>query len=249
MSSFYSGSYCLNRNKQQQHHFGFTIIIGTLESLQEFQHLLSSTELDEFSHFKYPKRKTSFLLGRISAKMSIGQIHQVDLRSITIGVGVFGFPVVKGTSNNTQVSITHCENIGVSLAYQEDHPISVDIEKIDPNRLSLLEKYLSPLEANLLNAHCSREMSAFMAWTSKEALSKVLRTGLTLDFKIMSINKTEKLAEGIYINTFLNFPQYKSYTLRVNNMVCSIVVPEKSFFEYSGIIDLKNQLNQIIPTA
>ncbi|PHR20164.1 MAG: hypothetical protein COA38_19615 [Fluviicola sp.] len=247
MSSIYSGSFCLSREENKSYRFGFTIVIGNLESLLDYKYILSSNEQNELNQFKYKKRKSSFLLGRVSAKLAINQIHkEEDFQSITIGKGVFGFPIVKGVSENIQVSITHCEDVGMSLAYNEEHPISIDVEKIDTNRISLIEKYISPTEVDLLNDHCSKEMGTFMAWTSKEALSKILKTGLTLDFNIMSINKIEEIAEGIYVNTFLNFPQYKSYTFRANNMVCSIVTPEKSFFELDDVIDLKNKLKQTL---
>lgn len=64
-------------------------------------------------------------------------------------------------------------------------------------------------------------------WTVKESLSKILKTGLTIDFHILSI-KTLTKKGNMYEGTFINYCQYKFNTLIFENYICTIVMPLKT---------------------
>ncbi|MCH2224494.1 MAG: 4'-phosphopantetheinyl transferase superfamily protein [Crocinitomicaceae bacterium] len=243
MNSVHQGILRFSREENEIYTVGYSIINGDPEIQNGFGALLSPEEIGERNGFKYARRRKSFVLGRASAKLAIEQISgETPPSVITIDKGVFGFPIVKGISERISVSISHCESIGISIAYPDEHPVSVDIEKIDEERVALIEQYMTSEEMDLSTKYCSSEIGAFLMWTAKESLSKILKTGLTLDFNVMSIKEIEEVSRGVYVSTFTNFPQYKSVTFQTKKMVFSMVSPEKSTFDLSSIIELKNQL-------
>lgn len=243
MHSVHKGTFILSREENQHYSIGVAIVNGSPDVRMKLSHVLSPEELQELNDYKYERRKNSFFLGRSSAKLAIQQIaNGANPSGITVGKGVFGFPIVKGIQERISVSISHCEELGISLAYPDEHPVSIDVETINEERASLIENYITEEEAKLIGQFCSHEMSAFLFWTAKESLSKLLKTGLTLDFKIMLIKSVEEVSSGIYVSTFSNFPQYKSVTFKVKNMVCSIGLPERSAFRLEDIFDLKGKL-------
>ncbi len=58
----------------------------------------------------------------------------------------------------------------------------------------------------------------------KEALSKVLKTGLTVLLSILEV-KNIQICNDNLISTFTNFPQYCSISFNIYDYICSIVYP------------------------
>lgn len=55
-----------------------------------------------------------------------------------------------------------------------------------------------------------------LLWNIKESLSKIIKTGLMIDFKILELESIE-LENGYHVGYFKNFPQYKSVSLIINS--------------------------------
>ena len=66
-----------------------------------------------------------------------------------------------------------------------------------------------------------------MLWSIKESVSKIIRTGLTTDFKLFEIDSFEQHGDE-FSCTFKNFMQYRAVAKKIGDCVCSIVVPEKT---------------------
>lgn len=226
--------------KRQEGDFraAFCLIRGDLPFLENHLAVLHSTESAHYESLKFERRKQSYLLGRIAAKTAVSALLEINNpASFNIGFGIFHFPVVKGLNENTQVSISHCDDIGIALAFPEEHPLGLDIEKINDQRLEAIKSQLSDEEKALLEGCPVPAITGFtLAWTIKEALSKVLRTGLTADFKILEINSIKSSVQE-YTSTFRYYDQYKAISQHSNDYACSIILPRKTSADLAPFFD------------
>lgn len=193
--------------------------------------LLHPDEKGYYDTLKFDNRKSSYLLGRIASKAAISELIEEEegMKSISIGFGVFNFPVVqRSVGRNIQVCISHCDNFGVALAFPEEHPLGVDIEKPDPHKIDTMKSVVCAEELELIS-NCNLPMSigCTLIWTVKESLSKIFRTGLTMDVKISEIKSLNK-TDSVYISTFRHFAQYKAISRCGGDYICSIVLPKNT---------------------
>ena len=225
----------LLRRKTSNFLVGFCIIRKEFPELEKQLFLLHPDEKKYYASLKFEKRKISYLLGRIAAKTAILELDSIKstMQSFAINSGVFQFPVVKYIQyQNIQVSISHCDFFGVALAFPEEHPLGIDIEEIKEDRVDVMKTIICEKELDLMNNNLlSLAVGSTMVWTIKESLSKVLKTGLTLDFKFLEIESIEKVGVS-YISTFKHFMQYKAISYKIGNYICSIVQPKKTFAEW-----------------
>ena len=201
--------------------------------------LLHREEKRHYDQLKYDRQKQAYLLGRAAAKRAIRALApQIVSSDILIDSGVFGFPVVRYRSlENVQVSISHTDQVGLALAYPESHPLGVDTERVDRDRIASVEGELDHREHLLLgDLTLPHPVGLTLLWTIKESLSKVLRTGLTLDMKLAAVKSLVRV-DNVWIGHFRNFGQYKSLSVVTSTQVCSIVLPDKTSTDLTPLID------------
>lgn len=200
-----------------------------------------------YQGYKYKRRKESYLLGRLSAKQAVlGLTGVSSYKSIWIDRGVFQFPVVKGvTGQNIQVSISHCDIIGFSIAYPEAHPMGVDIERIDSERKETVLSQLTNKEKLLLQHKAKDDIIAFTAiFSIKEALSKILRTGMMLEFKFLEVAEIKIIHQTIAC-TFTHFGQYKAVAYIKNDYVFSIALPKRTKVQLGKVWQMLDKIETI----
>lgn len=222
----------LNEEEQFKAHLCFCYFDSSM-SLNDYDKFLHPQEKKYYSGLKFEKRIKDYIMGRYAAKRSVALLAgEKNLERIEIKHGVFNHPVVKyACTNNIQVSISHCENICIAVAFNDECPIGVDVEKIDPKKVEVLDSQSFQQEKKLMEAHfLPLDKSLTILWTAKEALSKVLKTGLMAPFSIYSVCKVSIKGEGIFC-CFDNFPQYTSVSFTVKEYVCSLVYPTKALAE------------------
>lgn len=198
--------------------------------LPGYLYSLHPREKDYYDRLRFARRKNSFLLGRAAAKLAVAELINVfDLKSILIDAGVFQFPVVRHVgTNNIQVSISHCDGWAVAVAFPEEHPLGVDLETVQRKNLEALAGHMTERERELLRPLAlSAATGLTMLWTMKEGLSKVLRTGLTMDFKILELHALEA-GESVIEGTYRNSIQYKALSFPSCEYVISLVLPKKT---------------------
>jgi phosphopantetheinyl transferase (holo-ACP synthase) len=197
-------------------------------------------EKKRFRQYHVLKRRESYLMGRYAAKQAIynrflTNIERYSLSDICIGEGIFHFPVVSFPHyQNLQVCISHNDCYAAALAFSEHHPMGIDIEKLNGESLSSdktesIRSLLTVTERERLVQYSTSNLELLLLyWTAKEALSKVLKTGLMTGFSLYEIDQIER-ESNVWKSRFKNFPQYKALTFRVEkDAVCSIVLPRKS---------------------
>lgn len=219
----------LIRDKQQFQAY-VALLNGELAALSLNLEDLHPNEKAVYQQYQYNRRKESYLLGRLSAKEAILPLTNISSpKSIWIDTGVFQFPIVKCPNNsNIQVSISHCDTIGFSVAYPEAHPMGIDVEKIHADRTTTLLSQLTQKEQLLLTKKNNSTIANYTALFSiKEALSKVIRTGMMLDFKFLEVDAVN-INQQVIACTFTHFGQYKAYAYLSEEYVFSIVLPKRT---------------------
>ena len=234
----------LNR-KNQQFCAGVGMTKGELVSNSYYSNLLHPKEKNVLNNYKYHLRKESYLLGRLSAKQAIAAMVGNNYpQSIFIDTGIFQFPVVRCPNmQNIQVSISHCDQIGFSIAFPEEHPMGIDVEKISIDKVNVVLSQLTEDEKKDLKTY--NNIKGFTAlFSAKEALSKILRTGMMLDFKFLE-TEILKPKTNILECTFKHFGQYKALIYVQNEYVFSIALPKKTNVNLEEIWRGINQMASI----
>lgn len=183
-----------------------------------------------YDAFPSRRRKESFLLGRLSARQAIAGLTGIgNPHAIWIDTGVFQFPVVRSAGlQNIQVSISHCDDIGFSVAFPEAHPLGVDVEKIGGETEEAVLSQLTGKEKMLLRACGQDHIAGYTAvFSMKEALSKILRTGMMLDFKFLEVDEIKVLKDAMAC-TFTHFGQYKAFARFKKTYVFSMALPRRT---------------------
>ena len=158
------------------------------------QYFLHTNEQAYFSTLLYPKRQHSYLLGRHCAKKAIAAYTGFDnLTEIWIETGIFHYLVVNHpVLKNIQVSISHGDTLGAALAFPEAFPMGIDAEEICINKIGVIERQLSPAEKKKFSINNTDGGVSMQLWTSKEALSKILKCGLAISFDLLEIDEMEE---------------------------------------------------------
>jgi len=189
---------------------------------------LSPAERNRYRALTFRRRQESYLLGRYSAKLALGEaLGEPDPRAIEITPGVFDQPlVIYPTRERYEISITHNEWGALAVAFPEGHPMGIDLETPTPARLDTILTQLTPEERKWTQP--DPLPLATLAWTAREALSKVLRCGLMVSMEILETGPPLPLEPGVWQGCFRHFPQYQFMALRAASGILSLVHPRHS---------------------
>lgn len=223
----YTASFCLTKANKKEDYI-------------TFENCLDESEEFFLNKIKYTHRKETFLLGRFAAKMSANLLlKNKDITNISIDYGVFNYPVIQtNTISNYDLSISHCENIGVSIVFENKILLGIDIEKIKDLFLEDCNVFFTEKEKDLIKTNNNRIVISTMIWTAKEALSKAIKTGLNVSFSILEVNCVTKIKNG-YISNFSCFPQFKAVSIITKKYVFTIVIPNELHIETNFLL-MKN---------
>ena len=107
--------------------------------------------------------------------------------------------------------------------------MGIDIERVDSARCETILSQLSDQEINWVRAIGANRLEIATAlWTIKEALSKVLCTGLMTPIQIYNLADFQPMGSGIWEGLFQHFGQYKAVTWIGSFHVLSVVLPKRS---------------------
>ena len=216
------------------------ITLSYLEALSICTDYLTVREHEELQSLRVEKRRHSFLLGRIAAKIALADFtKEENLKKYEIGRGVFLFPTVIG--EDLSVSISHSGIYGAALVGNLEHPVSIDIEKV-----SDLQSYLHSVFENELELFGSLKLELntkyTLLWSAREALGKVLKTGMTLPLEISSVRAINLLNNCIQV-LFHNFIQYQVLVFCSDQHVLSLACPKNSVPEEEFLQKIRTALS------
>jgi len=144
--------------------------------------------------------------------------------------GVFEQPIVQYARNSGYgVTISHAGPVAVALGYPAGHPMGIDIERLDQARYETIVSQLSDREMTLVEtAGVDRLDVATAFWTAKEALAKVLTTGLMTPFQVYNLSEFRLTDAGTWEGLFQNFAQYKVKAWIGSLYAFAMVLPKRS---------------------
>jgi 4'-phosphopantetheinyl transferase len=210
--------------------------------LAESQQFLHSSELGYVAQLSNPDRSVEFTAGRFAAKSALKILNPgMSFKNINVARGCFNQPVVQcessfevlishdfevPVSNKFEVSISHKKNIAVAIAFPATHPMAIDIETLNDLNYKVVESQMNPSEIDALKKmKVSYVSGLFQIWCIKEALSKVLKTGLTTSFDLFETY--DHHLENNQLNCqFTNFYQYQAVSWKLKNTVVAVVFPK-----------------------
>ena len=205
---------------------------------QQKESFLHQEELKYLSNCPIESKRNQFLQSRKLSKTLLSSLlKETNSTKIHIKPGVFNQPLVTYPSvANPAISISHSGNCSACIVCSSTHPMGIDIEEIRNNKKEIIVSQLSNFEKALVKAlPNSADIACLELWTAKEAISKVLNTGLTAPFEIYEIDNTY-LRENYTVYTFKNFSQYKAVSFQIKGNICSLVLPvQTNLFLQSGI--------------
>lgn len=217
--------------KRDNHRFSVGCGIINIEDIDaDNTSILHYNENLVFNSYQHVARQKSFKAGRYASKKAIEVLFPGICHStVEITKGVFDFPIVKSPLiNNLQVSLSHSNNICVALAFPEEHPIGIDVDEVQIDSYDIILQHLTEREADILKQDVNRRNELTMVmWTMKEALSKVLRTGLMIDLKILELDQFSE-TEDFFFAYYINFHQYKVYAKKFRHIIFSVAMPRNS---------------------
>lgn len=207
---------------------------------------LHAKEFEYYFTLEFERRVKSYLTGRYVAKEAVSFLSgEKSLERICIEQGILHHPVVTlPNTPNIQVSITHCDDLAAAIAFSEELPMGIDIERISVDQNKVLETQMTAKESSLFSClPYSYETTLTLFWTVKEALSKILKTGLTTSFHIYEISQME-VRDGVVYSLFENFPQYRTASSILGSYVCSITYPKKTELSVAVVKDVLQEIEQ-----
>lgn len=197
-------------------------------SLEDFHlrayEVLSQHELEKYGSFKFEFGKVEYLLGRYSAKRAYLKLtnKHVNYSEIDIRNGIFEQPYFADDAN-FDVSISHSRSVGGALVFDRAFPMGFDLEVIDRERLKTIRLSVSDEELEHLYGDYENNITAI--WCMKEALSKSLKTGLTIPYEMLCLTELTKDSEDVFTCKFKDFTQYNGIAKIFDGIVIAISYP------------------------
>jgi 4'-phosphopantetheinyl transferase len=191
---------------------------------------LHPTELSYLGGLKFARRRQAFLLGRVAAKRAIARCASLDdPTAVEVKSGIFGQPlVISALCPGIEISLSHAAEYGLAVAFPSGHALGLDIEACGRTSPDILRGQMTDSELQATRPLGAAEPTALaVLWTAKEALSKILKCGLTVPFPVLAI-ETSSLVNGAVVCRFRNFTQYRSLTWLAGGFAVSLVTPWKT---------------------
>ena len=156
----------------------YQIEIVDLTHLPPADGILSPREQAFYQTLRFPKRRSEWLGGRFALKQVVGKLCHVDnLKQIEVLAQKSGKPklMIGGSISSLAYSITHSNGFAVAAASATEQLLGIDLEKIEHRIDAWKHDFFHPDEL-------TRDGDEFLTalWTQKEALAKLLGTGLSL---------------------------------------------------------------------
>lgn len=197
---------------------------------------LHPTEIGRAESITHQARRSEYLIGHLAAKRAlIAKLNETSVNEIAILDGVFGQPIVVGSCLSPGVGIAHSGGWAVALAFDLRHPMGIDIEIEHPTIADVVRSKATVSEVELLNKLCLPDSESYtLLWTMKEALGKVLTTGLMCPLWFYEVDDIS-VQGRFYKAVFRNFKQYRTLSFMLAlGIRCSIVLPGRSRMLLTG---------------
>lgn len=196
--------------------------------------LFHPKEISLFNKIGNSDRANEFLMGRFIAKYALNLLSGTEsYNNICIDRGTFMQPILlANNSPSLDISITHKQSKVAAIVFPKSHPMGIDLEKIDKFSRHTLESQMTKPEILTLASSSQNYInSLWQLWVVKEAISKVLKTGLTTSFLLFETRQHTFDKDGKLSCYFTHFYQYFAQSWVLNDYVLAIVHPRTTQFD------------------
>lgn len=184
----------------------YQLEVVDLQTLPPATSVLSEREQAFFSTLKLPKRQTEWLGGRLALKRLVSTQVRLPIKSVEVlPHAENGKPqlLIGGQRSALPFSITHSHGYAVAAIAPDVHYIGIDLEKVAPRLNAWKQDFFHPSEL-------TGEGDDFLTtlWTQKEAVVKLLGTGLAINsFEVRCIDgKVQFFGRALQIYQSLGSP-------------------------------------------
>ncbi|MBZ9609908.1 4'-phosphopantetheinyl transferase superfamily protein [Clostridium estertheticum] len=204
------------------------------------QSCFTSAETTQLEQYSITKKRNEYLLGRYTMKMAISCFTGlVNKQDIEIGYGVLQYPVVISDSSGIiEVSLTHCNSRAIAIVYNKDIMLGIDLEQVNYKKYEFLDKITLESERELYKK-CVLNYNTFLTllWTAKEALSKAIKTGFTIDMNVFQIGSIECRNDSYFIG-YTYFPSFEAVAKVKDDHIYTLAYIKK--------VDITDYVNHMI---
>ena len=212
---------------------------GPPGAVSDPESVLHPLERKQIAAFGSARRRAHYLAGRSVAKQALVRLLLSrrekglalgwdQFSRIHIVNGVLGQPVLRQPEKSgIGVSIAHSDHIAAALAFDEASPMAVDVERVDGKHIDTIWGQLTARERELVSEFKDKGNLCTALWTVKEALAKVLRTGLaSLRLSVYEVKRCQ-CKHAVVVTHFCRIPAYSavSFFLPCSGSWCSLVLP------------------------
>lgn len=194
---------CLNHQiyllKGKVHSDDSRVDLWTLPSFEievflKLMDVLSADEIEDAVNITHKPTQTRHLAMRILTRLALSERSDQNIPSTQwkIEQNAYGKPELVSGQANLNFNISHTEGLS-TLAIVENKSIGIDIEKINSTGIDILPlNMLSDQETETLQKLKGIEKYQYFLriWTLKEAYSKAVGEGISLDFSTLDFTLT-----------------------------------------------------------
>jgi 4'-phosphopantetheinyl transferase len=166
--------------------------------LPDSQEWLTDYEARRAASMRYTKRRTEYLVRRLTAKSavlaSLGWPADVStLARVAVPNRLTGAPYVEvdGEPLGLDISLTDRAGWGVCLVGADIGAVGCDVEIVEPRSAGFVRDFLTGYEQGVVGDATDPEGHMLLAnlfWSAKESALKVLRTGLRRDTRTVEVH-------------------------------------------------------------
>lgn len=153
--------------------------------------LLSPAEMARANRFLFPIHKRRFIASHAALREIIGLYLNLPPDKIVYQYGDHGKPSLSDANFlPLQFNVTHSDELAV-FAFTLNHPIGIDIEKIQETYNEAVAKRYFTREENAALMHLpaqARVQGFYRLWARKEAIIKAIGKGLAIPLSSFSVS-------------------------------------------------------------
>lgn len=241
MSSGYKHHQLLyGKAEDLSHQIGLSIITEEAGSnaWREYISFLSEPEQAQLSRQRTPDARNSFCLGRAAAKSAASRLTGNAMSSISVGHGIFGFPVIEPNPAGLCLSIAHTSSSGAALCYPEKLMMGIDMEQIREENSPAMLSAFTEQEKQMRAAGIDPLLRHHLLWSAREALSKTLRTGFLVPLPLLEVSSIASMPDH-YKLEFVHFTLFTCVAFELEGYLLALVFPKKLQLDLKFVAELK----------
>ncbi len=146
---------------------------------EKAESLLTTSEKNQIGSRGNQKRQSDRTLGRVAAKQAVAELTGLNPEEFEIQNLESGEPVVVALDGGPvpKISISHRDGEAIAVATPTGRA-GIDMERVESREISFSDTWFRPSEQKLCQGDARQESRV---WAVKEAVLKVLGTGMRLD--------------------------------------------------------------------